>query len=87
MSGESSCAPASPTQDGVGIGIEVFAEGHRGERKHMEDRIAIALDSGERAQAFLAVMDGHGGKEAALYAKHHLWDNIKAADPNPNPPS
>jgi len=85
MSGESSCAPASPTdpsstQDGVGIGIEVFAEGHRGERKHMEDRIAIALDSGERAQAFLAVMDGHGGKEAALYAKHHLWDNIKAAE-------
>lgn len=84
MSGESSCAPASPTdsstQDGGGIAIEVFAEGHRGGRKHMEDVLAIELESGERGQAFVAVLDGHGGKEAALYAKDHLWENIKATE-------
>lgn len=81
MSAESPSSSATPTdsssQDG-GIAIEVFAEAHRGGRKHMEDVLAIELESGERGQAFVAILDGHGGKEAALYAKDHLWDNIKS---------
>ena len=44
----------------------------------MEDVFAIELESGERGQAFVAIFDGHGGKEAALYAKYHLWENIKS---------
>lgn len=84
MSGESSCVPASPTdsstQDGGGIAIGVFGKGHRGGRKDMEDVLAIVLEFGERGQAFVAVFDGHGGEEAALYAKDHLWDNIKATE-------
>ena len=75
MSGESSCVPASPTdsstQDGGGIAIGVFGKGHRGGRKDMEDVLAIVLEFGERGQAFVAVFDGHGGEEAALYAKDH----------------
>ena len=81
MSGESLCATASPTdsstQVGVGITIDLFAESHRGDRKHMEDRLACKRES---TQAFVAVFDSHGGKEAALYAMDHLWDNIKTAE-------
>lgn len=42
----------------------------------MEDEICItAKDDGT---VFLGVFDGHGGKEAAIYAKQHLYDNILA---------
>lgn len=33
-------------------------------------------DSG-RSVAFFAVFDGHGGREAALFARDHLWDFLK----------
>lgn len=46
----------------------------------MEDVLAIELESGERGQAFVAILDGHGGKEAAVYAKEHLWNNIKSVE-------
>lgn len=30
-----------------------------------------------RSVAFFAVFDGHGGREAALFARDHLWEFIK----------
>ena len=73
-----STSPPECESQGGGIAIEVFAEANRGGRKHMEDVLAIELETGERGQAFVGILDGHGGKEAALYAKEHLWDNIKS---------
>ncbi|XP_016385257.1 protein phosphatase 1D-like isoform X1 [Sinocyclocheilus rhinocerous] len=35
-----------------------------------------AADS-RRSVAFFAVFDGHGGREAALFARDHLWDFLK----------
>lgn len=37
---------------------------------------AAAGDS-RRSVAFFAVFDGHGGREAALFARDHLWDFLK----------
>lgn len=37
---------------------------------------AAAADS-RRSVAFFAVFDGHGGREAALFARDHLWDFLK----------
>ena len=44
----------------------------------MEDFTAVVLETEPERRAFLAVFDGHGGGEAAYYARRHLWENIKA---------
>lgn len=47
----------------------------------MEDMICIVFDREQEADyACFAVFDGHGGKEAAVYARDHLWQNIKEQD-------
>jgi protein phosphatase 1D len=51
----------------------------------MEDYLDVRLAPNEtlqkipglREQAFVGVFDGHGGKEAALYARERLWDLIQ----------
>ena len=51
----------------------------------MEDYLDVRLTPnatlqkipGLREQAFVGVFDGHGGKEAALYARERLWDLIQ----------
>ena len=68
-----------------GVTISVTAETNAGGRKHMEDYIAVSLSPKEsllsnpemREQAFVGVFDGHGGKEAAKYAREHLWSVIQ----------
>lgn len=50
---------------------------HRGGRKHLEDFMSLKV---ERGNTFLAVFDGHSGKEAALYARDNLWKAIKSSD-------
>ena len=40
----------------------------------MEDVMRVIFDA---EQAFFAVFDGHGGKEAAVFAKDFLCANIK----------
>lgn len=43
--------------------------------------ICIVFDREQEADyACFAVFDGHGGKEAAVYARDHLWQNIKKQD-------
>lgn len=51
----------------------------------MEDYLAVKLCPNEelckcpnlREQAFVGVFDGHGGKEAAKFARERLWDLIQ----------
>ena len=69
---------------GMGVTISVTAETDAGWRRHIEDNLDVSLAPnktlkkipGLRAQAFVGVFDGHGGKEAALYARERLWDLI-----------
>ncbi|KAL5477120.1 hypothetical protein EMCRGX_G023866 [Ephydatia muelleri] len=52
----------------------------------MEDYLSVKLAPNEdlrkipelREQAYVAVFDGHGGKEAAKYARERLWDTIQS---------
>ena len=77
MSKESNDRPPS-SEDG--IAIQVFGEANRGGRKHMEDVIGIELQTKGRGQAFVAVFDGHGGKEAAHFADKELWPTIRSLE-------
>lgn len=51
----------------------------------MEDYIAVNLSPNDslraipemREQAYVGVFDGHGGKEAAKYARENLWEVIQ----------
>ena len=51
----------------------------------MEDYLDVQLSPNEalrsipdlREQAFVGVFDGHGGREAALYARERFWDLVQ----------
>ena len=51
----------------------------------MEDYLAVELEANEESQqlphlkeqAFVGVFDGHGGQEAAMYARDRLWQVIQ----------
>ncbi|XP_036392926.1 protein phosphatase 1D-like [Megalops cyprinoides] len=43
----------------------------------VQDGAPIAETRQRRSVAFFAVFDGHGGREAAQFARDHLWDFIK----------
>ena len=68
-----------------GITISVTAETNAGGRRHMEDYLAVKLCPNDRLrqvphlreQAYIGVFDGHGGKEAAKFARERLWDVIQ----------
>ena len=70
---------------GKGVTINVTAEADAGKRRHMEDYLAVSLAPNEalkdipglKDQAFIGVFDGHGGEEAAVYARERLWDLIQ----------
>jgi serine/threonine protein phosphatase PrpC len=73
--------PSLPT----GLTIHVTAETNAGGRRHMEDFLAVKLSPDERykeipylrEQAYFGVFDGHGGREAARFARDRLWDVIQ----------
>lgn len=51
----------------------------KGGRDYQEDCLIVAYNEGEDAASqflFIGVFDGHGGPEAAKYAKDHLGRNI-----------
>lgn len=82
-------SPSSPVIEAMpsrkGVTINVTAESDAGKRRHMEDYLDVQLSPNEslkkmpglKEQAFIGVFDGHGGKEAALYARERLWDLIQ----------
>ena len=46
----------------------------------MEDVIGIEMQTKVRGQAFVAVFDRHGGKEAAHFADKELWPTIRSLE-------
>ena len=56
--------------------VRVNGQGNQGGRKEMEDFNRVVFDR-DPEQAFFAVFDGHGGKDAAIFARERLWDSIK----------
>ncbi len=60
------------------VGSRVSSDCSQGGRKYMEDVISIVFDRREDSDyACFAVFDGHGGRQAAVFARDHLWENIK----------
>ena len=81
-SGSSTSATSSSSQSQSQhrpvMSVRVLAETNEGNRPHMEDVTCCLFDQSRvGGQAFLAVFDGHGGRQAAAYAKEHLWENMK----------
>lgn len=56
--------------------MRVNGQANQGGRKEMEDFKRVQFDR-DPEQAFFAVFDGHGGRDAAHFAREHLWDAIK----------
>jgi len=64
----------------LGVNMRVTGHFNQGGRKYMEDVFSVAYQQSENGEdleyAFIGIFDGHGGKEAALFAKENLMDNI-----------
>ena len=69
-----------------GVRILVTAGTNAGDKNRMEDYIGLYMSpnkklraiSDMREQAFVSVFDGHGGEEAAEYARDELWEMIQS---------
>ena len=60
------------------MSLNALAETNQGRRPHMEDYACVTFEPDPNGgQAFVAVFDGHGGRQASSYAKKHMWKNIK----------
>lgn len=61
--------------------VRISAEAHQGGRRYMEDLTSTLYDrqriGRDIGQTYVAVYDGHGGCEAAYFAKAMLWNTIK----------
>ena len=59
--------------------LHIFTDSQHGGRKYMEDFIDIRIQKsilGNVEWIYLAIFDGHGGYEAAEFAKKNLYDQI-----------
>ena len=57
----------------LGVNLRVTGHCNQGGRKYMEDVFSVAYqqteDEKDLEYAYFGIFDGHGGREAALYAK------------------
>lgn len=64
----------------IGVNLRVTGQCSQGGRKYMEDYFSVAYQQSENAKdleyAFIGIYDGHGGAEAAKFAKEHLMMKI-----------
>lgn len=64
----------------IGVNLRVTGHCNQGGRKYMEDAFAVAYqqtdDERDLEYAYFGIFDGHGGREAALFAKEHLMNFI-----------
>ena len=65
------------TRNAPMLGVLWSGENNLGGRKLLEDYIVLESETKTKQRAFFAVFDGHGGKEAAKYARDNLWTAIK----------
>ncbi|XP_033119315.1 protein phosphatase 1D-like [Anneissia japonica] len=69
-----------PEEDNLltGLRFRISSSSNQGGRHYNEDVICKHCEKTESTDlACFAVFDGHGGREAAVYARDHLWANIK----------
>lgn len=63
-----------------GVNLRVTGHCSRGGRKYMEDFFSVAYQQSENEKdleyAFIGIYDGHGGSEAAKFARKHLINLI-----------
>jgi hypothetical protein len=59
------------------VHLRVSVEASQGSRKSMEDYTSVTIESREDRECFFAVFDGHGGHQAAFFAKQNLWKTIQ----------
>ncbi|XP_012288635.1 uncharacterized protein LOC105704189 isoform X2 [Orussus abietinus] len=64
----------------IGVNLRVTGYCNQGGRKYMEDMFSVAFqqtsDDKDLEYAFFGIFDGHGGGEAATFAKEHLMNII-----------
>ncbi|XP_011301478.1 serine/arginine repetitive matrix protein 2 [Fopius arisanus] len=64
----------------IKVNLRVTGHCNQGGRKYMEDMFSVAYqqtsDDKDLEYAFFGIFDGHGGCEAATFAKEHLMDII-----------
>lgn len=64
----------------IGVNLRVTGYCRQGGRKYMEDFFSVAYqqteDEKDLEYAFIGIFDGHGGAEAAAFAKEHLMESI-----------
>ncbi|XP_030379670.1 uncharacterized protein LOC115627916 [Scaptodrosophila lebanonensis] len=64
----------------LGVNMRVTGQCSQGGRKYMEDQFLVAYQKSpvtdDLEYAFFGIYDGHGGDEAALFAKEHLMLEI-----------
>lgn len=64
----------------IGVNLRVTGHCSRGGRKYMEDFFTVAYQQSEDEKdleyAFIGIYDGHGGAEAARFARKHLINLI-----------
>lgn len=64
----------------IRVNLRVTGHCSQGGRKYMEDYFSVAYqptrDETELEYAFFGIFDGHGGNEAAAFAKEHLMSKI-----------
>ena len=57
----------------IGLNLRVTGYKHQGGRRYMEDDFGVAYqqtaDEKDLEYAFFGIFDGHGGREAAAFAK------------------
>lgn len=65
---------------GIGVNLRVTGHCSQGGRKYMEDMFSVAyqqtVDMKDLEYAFFGIFDGHGGPQAATFAKENLLDSI-----------
>ncbi|XP_057676384.1 protein phosphatase, Mg2+/Mn2+ dependent, 1Db isoform X2 [Corythoichthys intestinalis] len=71
-------APNAPTKTGPvsAVWLESLDGEDTGDRSGSAPLSDQKVDT-RRSVAFFAVFDGHGGREAAYFAREHLWDLLK----------
>ncbi|XP_020282781.1 uncharacterized protein LOC109854281 isoform X2 [Pseudomyrmex gracilis] len=73
-------SPVAKMPLSIGVNLRVTGHCNQGGRKYMEDMFCVAFqptsDDKDLEYAFFGIFDGHGGGEAALFAKEHLMDSI-----------
>ncbi|XP_016976794.1 uncharacterized protein LOC108042841 [Drosophila rhopaloa] len=79
-SSSNSSSSASNPCSSLGVNMRVTGQCSQGGRKYMEDQFSVAYQESplthELEYAFFGIYDGHGGPEAALFAKEHLMLEI-----------